>query len=173
MKKKTKDIMFIWLLLGILYILGIVSSFEFAIEKVQSTGIDTNNPIIITTFILVNIISLIMLFIQILVFSLILYFIATVTGNNLNKKESLYIMSFTFLINMLSLIPLSIVNLFFSTEYIVISNNYIYILLNPFLLLSIYALYKLLKKNSVNIKLLSIFIPIYYIIQVIIQFLNN
>lgn len=173
MKKKTRDIMFIWLLLGILYILGIVSSFEFAIEKVQSTGIDTNNPIIITTFILVNIISLIMLFIQILAFSLILYFIATVTGNNLNKKESLYIMSFTFLINMLSLIPLSIVNLFFSTEYIVISNNYIYILLNPFLLLSIYALYKLLKKNSVNIKLLSIFIPIYYIIQVIIQFLNN
>lgn len=173
MKKTTKDIMLIWLLLAILYILGIISSFEFAVDKVQTAGVDTSNPVVITTFALINIISLIMLFIQIIVFSLILYFIATVTGNEFNKKNSLYIMSYTFLINMLSIIPLSIVNLFFSTDYMTMSHNYIYILLNPFLLFSIYILYNLLRECRSNMKLLSIFIPIYYIIQVIIQFFNN
>ncbi|REH88891.1 hypothetical protein, partial [Staphylococcus felis] len=162
MRQNFKDILFIWLLMAILYAITIFSSFNLAYDKIQKLNISIEDNTIVTIVIVVSLLNFFLVLLQAIIFSIILYIINVITKNNLNKSDCLYIMSFALMINMLSIIPISLINLFFADTLMTTSNNIVYILLNPFLLLSLYVLYNFLKKRNVNKTMFIVSLIVYY-----------
>ena len=126
--------------MAVLYTITIFSSFNLAYDKIQKLNIPIEDNIIVTIVIVVSVLNFFLVLLQAIIFSIILYIINIITKNKLNKSDCLYIMSFSLMINMLSIIPISVINLFFSDTLMTTSNNIFYIILNPFLLLSLYIL---------------------------------
>lgn len=172
MRQSFKDTLFIWLLMAVLYTITIFSSFNLAYDKIQKLNIPIEDNTIVTIVIVVSVLNFFLVLLQAIIFSIILYIINIITKNKLNKSDCLYIMSFSLMINMLSIIPISVINLFFSDTLMTTSNNIFYIILNPFLLLSLYILYKSLKKRDVNKTMIIIALMVYYILQILTQALN-
>ncbi len=158
--------------MAVLYTITIFSSFNLAYDKIQKLNIPIEDNIIVTIVIVVSVLNFFLVLLQAIIFSIILYIINIITKNKLNKSDCLYIMSFSLMINMLSIIPISVINLFFSDTLMTTSNNIFYIILNPFLLLSLYILYKSLKKRDVNKTMIIIALMVYYILQILTQALN-
>lgn len=149
-KNNLKYILLLWFIISLLYFLNQFSILDYLQKKLNEQNLSLSN-IEITIFILVIIVfTLIIFFISLFVLSLIMYFIGVISNNVISKMNCLYIISLTVMINMLSTIPLSIMNFINNENITLLSNNLLFVLFNPFLLLSLFVLYKELKKQNIS-----------------------
>ncbi|PLA22501.1 hypothetical protein CYK06_10795 [Staphylococcus hominis] len=170
-KNNLKYILLLWFIISLLYFLNQFSILDYLQKKLNEQNLSLSN-IEITIFILVIIVfTLIIFFISLFVLSLIMYFIGVISNNVISKMNCLYIISLTVMINMLSTIPLSIMNFINNENITLLSNNLLFVLFNPFLLLSLFVLYKELKKQNISTSLIIIYILVFYSLQTTSQFI--
>lgn len=170
-KNNLKYILLLWFIISLLYFLNQFSILDYLQKKLNEQNLSLSN-IEITIFILIIIVlTLIIFFISLFVLSLIMYFIGVISNNVISKMNCLYIISLTVMINMLSSIPLSIMNFINNENITLLSNNLLFVLFNPFLLLSLFVLYKELKKQNISTSLIIIYILAFYSLQTTAQFI--
>lgn len=170
-KINLKYILLLWFIISLLYFLNQFSILDYLQKKLNEQNLSLSN-IEITIFILIIIVLiLIIFFISLFVLSLIMYFIGVISNNVISKMNCLYIISLTVMINMLSSIPLSIMNFINNENITLLSNNLLFVLFNPFLLLSLFVLYKELKKQNISTSLIIIYILAFYFLQTTAQFI--
>lgn len=170
MKKRWKDITCLWLVIIILSIFNQVSVYRFIVNELNINFPEINYNSIKIIFIIIVILSTILILLFLIIIAIVMHFIGVITDNDIGKTNYLYIISFTFMINMLSVIPLGTLNLLNENKIYTLGDNLFFILINPFLLLSIYVLLKLLIKFKINTKIIILFIVLYYLIQILSQF---
>lgn len=170
-KNNLKYILLLWFIISLLYFLNQFSILDYLQKKLNEQNLSLSNIEITIFILLIIVLTLIIFFISLFVLSLIMYFIGVISNNVISKMNCLYIISLTVMINMLSSIPLSIMNFINNENITLLSNNLLFVLFNPFLLLSLFVLYKELKKQNISTSLIIIYILAFYSLQTTAQFI--
>lgn len=173
MNKNFKSIIYIWMIISLLTFANQLSIINYTLEKLDLQNSHLNFSGAIFLIIFINILMVAMMCLSLIIVSLIMHFIGVITNNDIGKLNYLYIISFTFMINMLISIPLFFLNIFQDEGIITTSQNLYFMLLNPFVILAIITFYKLLRKYEVNLYLTITYMLLYYIFQIVSQLFSQ
>ncbi len=168
------SIKLVWFGILVNYILLYLSIFDYLNNYMKSILPDLDSMVSVILVSIIGILNLASIFIGVLILSIIAYIFGRIFRIGITKREFLFICSIVMLVNTSIQIPIALANFINDSNNIVlVSNNLLFTLFNPFLLLSIFVFYKLLIKYDVPKKIIISYCLTFYFLQLGSTLLSN
>ncbi|MFG6147746.1 hypothetical protein [Halobacillus sp. B23F22_1] len=156
-----------WLVITALFLLFYASVFQYFLNYFKTDPLlESHTTVLIIVLLVIGVIIVTANIFGILLFSILTYIFGKIVDSGATKMDFLYICSCVILTNMLINLPVAAANFFTNGSIIIPNNNIYFIVLNPFLLLSVFVFFKLLSKTNIERVYNFVFCGVYYVVQV-------